>query len=157
MVELVIKIDDETYKQAINRTEFDTLSLGVKLIEAVQNGTPLEEELEQIKDEIEDTGAYEQEVYGKTEFLKGITYCLNIINKYIEELKGEQRMTNEKAIEYLYDIKTDSVYQITTEEKEAIDVAIKALEGNIETKIFNVEESFEPDDWDSLANAERDH
>lgn len=66
-------------------------------------------------------------------------------------------MTNEKAIEYLYDIKTDSVYQITTEEKEAIDVAIKALDGNIETKIFNVEESFEPDDWDSLANAERDH
>jgi len=40
-IELVIKIDDETYKQAINRTEFDTLSLGIKLIEAVQNGTPL--------------------------------------------------------------------------------------------------------------------
>lgn len=40
-MELVIKLDDETYKQAINRTEFDTLSLGIKLIEAVQSGTPL--------------------------------------------------------------------------------------------------------------------
>lgn len=40
-MELVIKLDDETYKQAINRTEFDTLSLGLEVIEAVQNGTPL--------------------------------------------------------------------------------------------------------------------
>lgn len=40
-MELVIKLDDETYKQAINRTEFDTLSLGIKVIEAVQNGRPL--------------------------------------------------------------------------------------------------------------------
>lgn len=44
--------------------------------------------LEKIKAEIEDTGAYEQEVHGKTEFLKGITYCLNIIDKHLEELKG---------------------------------------------------------------------
>lgn len=41
MAELVIKIDDETYKETINRTENDTLSLGIKLIEAVQNGTLL--------------------------------------------------------------------------------------------------------------------
>lgn len=40
-MELVIKLDDETYKKAINRTEFDTLSLGIKVIEAVQNGIPL--------------------------------------------------------------------------------------------------------------------
>lgn len=38
--------------------------------------------LDKVKMEIEDTGAYEQEVNGKTEFLKGITYCLDIINKY---------------------------------------------------------------------------
>lgn len=41
MAELVIKIDDETYKEVMDRTENDTLSLGIKLIEAVQNGTPL--------------------------------------------------------------------------------------------------------------------
>ena len=46
--------------------------------------------LKKIKAEIEDTGAYEQAVHGKTEFLKGITYCLNIIDKHLEELKGEK-------------------------------------------------------------------
>ena len=46
---------------------------------------PIIKELEKIKDEIEDTGAYEQEVNGKTEFLKGINYCLNIIDKYKAE------------------------------------------------------------------------
>lgn len=40
-MELVIKLNDETYKEVIDRTEFDTLVLGIKLIEAVQNGTPL--------------------------------------------------------------------------------------------------------------------
>lgn len=40
-MKLVIKLDDETYKEVMNRTEFDTLVLGIKLIEAVQNGTPL--------------------------------------------------------------------------------------------------------------------
>lgn len=40
-MELVIKLDEETYKEVIDRTENDTLSLGIKLIEAVQNGTQL--------------------------------------------------------------------------------------------------------------------
>ena len=38
--------------------------------------------LDKIIDEIMDTGAYEQEVNGKTEFLKGINYCLGVIDKY---------------------------------------------------------------------------
>ena len=41
--------------------------------------------LDKIRAEIQDTGAYEQEVNGKTEFLKGIIYCLNIIDKYKAE------------------------------------------------------------------------
>ena len=40
-MKLIIKLDDETYKDVMDRTEFDTLVLGIKLIEAVQNGTPL--------------------------------------------------------------------------------------------------------------------
>jgi len=44
MTELVIKLNDETYKEVIDRTEFDTLVLGIKLIEAVQNGTVLPKE-----------------------------------------------------------------------------------------------------------------
>ena len=38
--------------------------------------------LDKIRAEITDTGAYEQEVNGRTEFLKGINYCLDIIDKY---------------------------------------------------------------------------
>lgn len=45
----------------------------------------VEDVLDKIVTEIEDTGAYEQEVNGKTEFLEGVTYCLNIINKYKAE------------------------------------------------------------------------
>ena len=40
-MKIVIELNDETYKEVIDRTEYDTLSLGIKLIEAVQNGTPL--------------------------------------------------------------------------------------------------------------------
>lgn len=38
--------------------------------------------LNKIRTEIMDTGAYEQETMGQTEFLKGINYCLGIIDKY---------------------------------------------------------------------------
>ena len=68
-IELVIKIDDETYKQAINRTEFDTLSLGIKLIEAVQNGTPLTPEVladmlmeERIRGEMDSDTTFEKDI-----------------------------------------------------------------------------------------------
>lgn len=46
------------------------------------------EVLDKIKAEIMDTGAYEQEVNGKTEFLKGINYCLGVMNKY--KMKSEE-------------------------------------------------------------------
>ena len=38
--------------------------------------------LDKINAEIMDTRAYEQEVNGNTEFLKGINYCLGVIDKY---------------------------------------------------------------------------
>ena len=41
--------------------------------------------LDKIRAEIMDTGAYEQEVNGKTEFLKGINYCLSVIDRYKTE------------------------------------------------------------------------
>ena len=44
--------------------------------------------IDKIRDEIMDTGAYEQEVNGNTEFLKGINYCLSVIDKYMELEKG---------------------------------------------------------------------
>lgn len=48
-----------------------------------------ESALDKIRAEIQDTGAYEQEVNGKTEFVKGITYCLNAIDKYRAESEVE--------------------------------------------------------------------
>lgn len=41
--------------------------------------------LDKVIAEIMDTGAYEQEVNGNTEFLKGINYCLGVIDKYKAE------------------------------------------------------------------------
>ena len=43
-----------------------------------------------IRAEIMDTGAYEQEVNGNTEFLKGINYCLGVIDKYKAEMESEE-------------------------------------------------------------------
>ena len=37
-------------------------------------------------------------------------------------------MENDKVIEHLHDISTDAIYQITTEESEAIQTSIKAIE-----------------------------
>ena len=46
--------------------------------------------LDKLRDEIMDTGAYEQEVNGNTEFLKGINYCLGVIDKYKAEMESEE-------------------------------------------------------------------
>jgi len=49
--------------------------------------------LDTIRAEIVDTGAYEQEVHGRTEFLEGINYCLTVLDKYkigIERKYGTQ-------------------------------------------------------------------
>ena len=45
---------------------------------------------DKLRDEIMDTGAYEQEVNGNTEFLKGINYCLGVIDKYKVDMESEE-------------------------------------------------------------------
>ena len=59
-------------------------------LEALSPVTPQESILDKIRDEIVDTGAYEQEVNGKTEFLKGISYCLDVIDKFRAESDEEE-------------------------------------------------------------------
>lgn len=89
-MKLIINIPNKIYEEILKNKGTDkSLDFDKSLIleVAVENGTPLEEEFKKIKDEIENTGAYEQEVHGKTEFLKGITYCLNIIDNRIKKLK----------------------------------------------------------------------
>ena len=57
-------------------------------IESLPSVTPKTDAIDKIRDEIMDTGAYEQEVNGNTEFLKSINYCLSVIDKYMELEKG---------------------------------------------------------------------
>ena len=45
--------------------------------------------LDKIRAEIASTGACEQEMNGKTEFLQGIDYCLAVIDRYMAESEGE--------------------------------------------------------------------
>ena len=56
---------------------YETEYVDIEDIEAL----PPVNTLDKIRTEIMDTGAYEQEVNGKTEFLKGINYCLGVIDK----------------------------------------------------------------------------
>ena len=68
-----IEFVDKYSVRAFNRyVEF------IKRVEQIKR----KELLDKIKDEIMDTGAYEQEVNGKTEFLKGVNYCLGVLDKY---------------------------------------------------------------------------
>lgn len=80
----IIDIDDEEYNECIERNEWDTLSLGVKLIKAVQNGTPLLEELENIKEEIQSIIALAD---SRGEDTKLAYQCQIVINERISELK----------------------------------------------------------------------
>lgn len=72
--------------------------------------------LNKIKAEIEDTGAYEQEVNGKTEFLEGTAYCLNIIEKYEAEYIEPKREPikmhkDDPSIQELFKINYDAGYK----------------------------------------------
>lgn len=44
-------------------------------------------------------------------------------------------MTNEKAIELLYDIQADAVYNVLSDEKEALEMAINVLKQQSESEI----------------------
>ena len=78
-----------TREDAINKVQwyltdylpFEDLEELEEIIKALEK----ESILDKVIDEIMDTGAYEQEVNGETEFLKGINYCLDIIDKYKAE------------------------------------------------------------------------
>jgi len=67
-----------------DRVDNDAMCDDVRKLPSV-NPQPKTDMLDKIRAEINDTGAYEQEVNGKTEFLKGVNYCLNIIDKYKAE------------------------------------------------------------------------
>lgn len=76
-----MKTETELFENALGTTSVN----GKKLKEYINENYISNSVLDEIRAEIEDTGAYEQEVNGKTEFLKGINYCLGVIDKYKTE------------------------------------------------------------------------
>ena len=82
-MKLVIELDDETYNDTIDRPRLNLIGL-FRLIEAVQKGTPLEEELEKIKEEMDKLHKINCD-------FECIRYYndLEIIDRHIKELKGE--------------------------------------------------------------------
>lgn len=93
---LIIEIDEETYNAVIGDEWIDSEYID-NIINTIQNGTPLEEELEKIKAELE----YMAETQTIVEDSVGMAYhksrrriileyyALKIIDKRISELKGE--------------------------------------------------------------------
>lgn len=77
-----MKTETELFENALDTTSVN----GKKLKEYINENYISNSMLDKIIDEIMDTGAYEQEVNGKTEFLKGINYCLSVIDKYKAEM-----------------------------------------------------------------------
>ncbi len=61
-----------------------------ELKKVILKNYPKTDVLDKIRAEIVDTGAYEQEVNGETEFLKGINYCLGVIDKCVAESEVEE-------------------------------------------------------------------
>ena len=97
-MKLIIDIPEEDYRECKFRK--DLLSLGeeptdltfnMRMETLIANGTPLSEEIEKIKDKMMDDGAYFQEVEGHTDFVKGISHCIDIAEKELAELKGDKK------------------------------------------------------------------
>ncbi len=51
--------------------------------------------LDKVVEELEDSGAYEQEVNGYTDLSKGFNYCLSVINKCQEDINEETKYKSE--------------------------------------------------------------
>ena len=74
-------LDRMVHKGAMTKEERDKIVRNLK----TQDEEQIERlTLSKIEEELADTGAYEQEVNGNTDFLKGIQYCLDIIHKFKE-------------------------------------------------------------------------
>lgn len=73
------------FDKSLTKAEIASFNKRTEVFNVAIKALEQEDILDKIIAEIEDAGAYEQEVNGKTEFVEGISYCLNIINKYKTE------------------------------------------------------------------------
>jgi len=76
----------DCYNCELVKTDTEILTALDMAIKALEQ-SPI---LDKVIAEIMDTGAYEQEVKGNTEFLKGINYCLGVIDKYMVESEDKE-------------------------------------------------------------------
>lgn len=83
-MKLVIDISEEDYKKVSIIVD---MGLGINLDESICNGTPLEDELEKIKEKInsEDVNCR----YDEWAYSSGLQKAIEVIDNRIEELKGE--------------------------------------------------------------------
>ena len=82
-VNYILVNDDDYWTENTHEPLNAAFSMAIKALEQ-------ESLLDKVRAEIMDTGAYEQEVNGNTEFLKGINYCLGVIDKYKAESEGKE-------------------------------------------------------------------
>ena len=75
--------DDDYWTENTHEPLNTAFSMAIKALEK-------ESIFDKVRDEIMDTGAYEQEVNGNTEFLKGINYCLGVIDKHKAEMESKE-------------------------------------------------------------------
>ena len=75
--------DDDYWTENTHEPLNTAFSMAIKALEQ-------ESILDKVRAEIMDAGAYEQEVNGNTEFLKGINYCLGVIDKYKAKTEGAE-------------------------------------------------------------------
>ena len=86
-MKIIIDIDERAYAGCVKLKNNDDMGvLGFHLINATANGTPLEEELEKIRSEIQ------EEIFnskGYVTYSNALMRCYEIVDKHISELKGE--------------------------------------------------------------------
>ena len=90
-MKLIINIDEEQYKDAINDTEWDTLSLGVYLKEQLKSGKTLQAELEEIKAEIQTKICQFYTGNNEIDMIKNSAFedVIKILDNHIKELNNE--------------------------------------------------------------------
>ena len=86
--EAIDVIKSECY--VFNPLDFDRSTKINTALDVAIKALEQESIIDKLRDEIMDTGAYEQEVNGNTEFLKGINYCLGVIDKYKAEMESKE-------------------------------------------------------------------
>ena len=90
-MKLIIDINDNEYigiKEYPNN--ITSYPVTIHIYDAIRNGTPLEEELEKIKTEIEELKK-EWDKFDDWRKKDGLFYAYKIVEKHIEELKGENK------------------------------------------------------------------